>query len=307
MSKYLHTSILEYTSNQKEKVSLSELLKQYKDTGDISDLHIPEIKNKKAKWLLDQLLSIIDEMRKHNISSDDYMNDSNWGYKDKSTLGVFDLGFGDYYDEFEETPDEIIIDKDSNLSLLDFIKDKMNIKDSTYIGGGFFGYAHDIGSGKILKITKDKTEAINAKKVMGKELTHIANVYDVKKFERKSNMYFIIVLEKLELDTELESLNEELKKVFDMNKTKLLGDSIISDVKNKYHREFLEDITKIGREKTWSKWRDIISKNEELKDDSDIFNDLDELSKWIMGSVTNDNDLDDEPPFYVMEFLNEIT
>lgn len=307
MSKYLHTSILEYVNNQKEKVSLSELLKQYKDTGDISDLHIPEIKNKKQKWLLEQLLNVIGEMRKYNISSDDYMNDSNWGYKDRSTLGVFDLGFGDYYDEFEETPDEIIIDKDSNLSLLDFIKDKMNIKDSTYIGGGFFGYAHDIGDGKILKITKDKTEAINAKKVLGKNLTHIANVYDVKKIKTKSKMYFIIVLEKLVLDKELEIIHEELKEVFDINKSKLLDNSIIDQVKNKYHREFLKDITKIGREKAWSKWIDIISDNTDLKDDSDIFNDLDELSRWIMGSVTNDNDLDDEPPYYMMGFLNEIT
>ena len=299
-------NILEYF-NEKEKLTLGDLLTEYRTTGDISNISIPHISNKNHKWLFNQLLSIIDEMKKYNIISDDYMNTSNWGYKDNNTLGIFDLGFGDYYDDFEEAPSEIVMDDSSGLTLLDFIKDKLDIKTSTYIDSGFFGFAHDIGNGKILKITKDKTEAINANKVKGKTLKHIAEVDLVKSLKTKNKTYYIIILEKLKLDDNLDTWFEELEEIFKENISSHFDPSVIDKIKakNKYYGEFLKDMTELGSKKTWKKWRDIIISNN-LEDDYNVFNDLEELSQWIKGSKTNNNEYDSVSPLFIDEFLEEL-
>lgn len=45
------------------------------------------------------LLAIADELRDKGISSTDFINPNNLGYKKSGNVGFFDLGFGDYYKE----------------------------------------------------------------------------------------------------------------------------------------------------------------------------------------------------------------
>lgn len=75
-----------------------------------------------------------------------------------------------------------------------------------YIDSGSNGAAYDIGSNKILKIIRDKSEAVENLELKGKSLKHIATPYNVFKIVSKSapNMpeTYGIVLEKLKTDSE---------------------------------------------------------------------------------------------------------
>lgn len=84
--------------------------------------------------------------------------------------------------------------------LLELIIKPLNLDTSNinFLGSGNFGYAYDIGNGKVLKITTDKSEAIESLKLQGKKLKRIANIYGVFKKEYEDKLYYIIVLEKLD-------------------------------------------------------------------------------------------------------------
>ena len=217
---------------------------------------------------------------------------------------MFDLGFGNYFDEFDEYPESLELHE--NNTLLDKILNKLNISSSTYIGGGMFGFAHDIGDNKILKITKDKTEAINSSKIIGKTMKHIADIYDVKQFTSNDSMYYTIILEKLKIDSGLDELYKDLEETFDSARNKNLPVHTIDNI-NKKHKEvagFLRNLIKLGHKEAWDIWRDELE-SKGLYDVYD-FNDIYDLSQWITGSVTNSNDIDKEPHQYVMDTLDSL-
>jgi hypothetical protein len=74
-----------------------------------------------------------------------------------------------------------------------------------YLGGGNFGAAYDIGDNKVLKITTDKSEAVENLNLKGKTLKYIAEPYEVLKINNKSGNdkeLYGIILEKLKTDGE---------------------------------------------------------------------------------------------------------
>jgi inactivated superfamily I helicase len=165
-----------------------------------------------------------------------------------------------------------------------------------------FGHAYDIGRNKVLKVTKDESEAINSKKIIGKNLNHIANIYSIKTLNLDKK-YYIIILEKLkEAQSELEKLYKDLKYYFDNYNSEHFDESIIDDIKNKEAAEFLKDTLKYGKG-VWDKWRERMRESEGEID----FNDLYDLSTWIKDSPTNNNDITDEPPYTKDEILDSIT
>ena len=60
--------------------------------------------------------------------------------------------------------------------------------------------AFEIDNNKVLKITKDKSEAVNSNKILNKNLNYIANIYEIYTFNYDSDEYFVIILEKLNTD-----------------------------------------------------------------------------------------------------------
>lgn len=293
-----------FYENDDKKMSLNDTLNHYNTYRDLYSISIPKFESEKEEWLFNQIIELIDELKNNNIVTDDYKNTDNWGLKPNGDLGMFDLGFGDYFDEFDEDPESLELHE--NNTILYKILSKLNISSSKFIGGGMFGYAHDIGNNKILKITKDKTEAINSSKIIGKTLKHIANIYDVKQFTSNDREYYIIILEKLKLDSSLEKLYKDLEEVFDSARNKNLPISIIDTIEKK-HKEvagFLRDLVKIGHKETWDIWRDDLE-NKGLHDVYD-FNDIYDLSQWIRGSVTNSNDIDKEPPQFILDTLDSL-
>lgn len=293
-----------FFDDDNKRLSFNDTLNHYASYGDLEGIFIPKFDSKEEEWLFNQIIELIDELKDNNIVTDDYKNTDNWGLKPNGDLAMFDIGFGNYFDEFDEDPESLELHE--NNTLLDKILNKLNISSSTFIGGGMFGYAHDIGNNKILKITKDKTEAINSNKIIGKTMKHIANIYDVKQFTKNDRTYYIIILEKLKIDSTLETLYKDLEEVFDSARNKNLPVSIIDTIEKK-HKDvagFLRDLINVGHKETWDKWRDEL----ETKGLHDIydFNDIYDLSQWIKGSVTNHNDIDKEPPEYVMDTLKSL-
>lgn len=73
-----------------------------------------------------------------------------------------------------------------------------------YIGAGAFGVAYDIGDGMVLKITSDKSEAMENLNIMGKSLKRIAEPYHIYSVTSESDTIkdetYAIVLEKLKTD-----------------------------------------------------------------------------------------------------------
>lgn len=228
----------------------------------------------------------------------------NLGVKSNGNLAMFDIGFGNYFDEFEDLPEELNLEADSNLH--NNILIKLGFKKSKNIGSGMFGNAFDVGGNKILKITKDKTEAINCNKIKGKTLNHIANVFEVKRITLNQTEYYLIVLEKLNTKIDFENLYNKLENHINGLINKHLDKNIIKQIYNKHKvvGSFLKDMVIVGYNKTWTKWKDYLRDNGfYVKYD---FNDISEISYWVKGSVTNNNEIDDSPPDYIMDLVNEL-
>jgi 2'-5' RNA ligase len=103
-----------------------------------------------------------------------------------------------------------------------------------FIGSGFFGVAYSIGNDKVLKITKDRSEAYENLMLIGKPLKYIAQPYNVFKITSKSEIKipetYAIVLEKLQTDyKKTEKLYDRLDFAF----TKILHVNV-SDVIEHY-------------------------------------------------------------------------
>jgi hypothetical protein len=79
------------------------------------------------------------------------------------------------------------------------IANQLGYNSVRYVGQGNFGLAYDVGDGKLLKITTDRSEAINANKLRQKPMTkHIINYYDVRRIKTpKDKKYYSIVMDKV--------------------------------------------------------------------------------------------------------------
>lgn len=96
--------------------------------------------------------------------------------------------------EYIETSEGVYINKHINN-----IAKQLGYGSTKYVGSGNFGLVYDVGDGKLLKITTDRSEAINANKLRQKPMTkHIINYYDVRRIKNpKDEKYYSIVMDKV--------------------------------------------------------------------------------------------------------------
>jgi hypothetical protein len=80
------------------------------------------------------------------------------------------------------------------------VSEKLNLPEPKYLAEGFFGLAFIIDNKRILKITTDQSEALNAKKIIGKSNNFITNIFDVRGFTFNNENYYVIILEKVKTD-----------------------------------------------------------------------------------------------------------
>jgi len=308
MQKSIRKIILEIISSELRYLSFIKTLSRYYEKnsfgtkGDRSIINIPEIKDENLKWIFFQLLNVIDDMLINHIQSDDYMQPAHWGLKPSGNLGTFDIGFGNYYEGFDENPESINIENGEDY--IPQILRKLGIKAADFIGGQANGAAYDIGDNKILKITRDRSEAVNCQKIKGKNLKHIADVYLVKQFNMNDRQYYVVVLEKLDTKSKpFEKWYNELTSIFNKNLDKHFDPKFIKQIEKKHPEisEFLKEMCVIGYEATWEKWADKLRQTDLINKYD--WNDISEISQWIRGSKENNNDITDEPPHYVIDLV----
>lgn len=113
--------------------------------------------------------------------------------------------FEEFSIDYQKTP--LNTKQYSEVELAQMMLDDMGVKhyNIEVIGHGHNGTAYDIGFDKILKITKAYGEWKEARNLVGKDLKHIAKIYQVDKTEDHSedsplrHEYFGIIKEKVKL------------------------------------------------------------------------------------------------------------
>ncbi len=135
--------------------------------------------------LLFEYLNIINSLNDLYINSTDFLNTTNIGYKNSNSKNLiyFDIGFGDYYAKLDRFNLPIIeIEKD------DDIFEKLDFVNISCLGFGANGEAFEVvdsnGKTKVLKLTKDNSEAFNSCLVLEsnnkhKNLVHIYNIFKI--------------------------------------------------------------------------------------------------------------------------------
>ena len=188
------------------------------------------------------ILNIRKELLDFGIKSTDYITIDNLGYKN-GILTYFDTGgyFGVTEPEIDDKniislPENEMIDEEYDKNIADRIANQVAAKlnlNITPMRGGYFGVAYDIGNDKVLKITKDNSEAAENLMLIGKPLKYIAqpyNVYEIKpSVDGSIPKTYAIILEKLDTDPNIDRRYERLNFAFE----KILGLSI-SDVIEHY-------------------------------------------------------------------------
>lgn len=78
------------------------------------------------------------------------------------------------------------------------------------LGSGTGGFAYHIPNNKVLKITKDKTEASEAFKIKGKNLKHLADIYEVYELRGKYQGTYVIISELLDKTDDIDIAEDVL-------------------------------------------------------------------------------------------------
>jgi len=169
------------------------------------------------KHFYNSLLNIVKELKSNNMKSLD-LSANNLGYKKNGQIGFFDYGMtGDkdkpnadvlalenvVVDEAVEDIERHLMRQNSNIN--DFatkVANKLGHSIVANLGKGTQGYAFDIGGNKILKITSDRGEAIEASRLVGKNTKHIGRFYGSYRLNEPNDKIYIILREKLDVDPE---------------------------------------------------------------------------------------------------------
>lgn len=96
--------------------------------------------------------------------------------------------------------------------LVEKIMNQLGIEKFSFAGHGTMGDAYYIPNNKILKITTDKTEANESLKIKGKNMSHLANIFEVYKINGPYGGVYIIISEQLEKINDIRELTDELYK-----------------------------------------------------------------------------------------------
>lgn len=230
------------------------------------------------------LVNIRNELLQYGIKSTDYVTIANLGYKN-NVLKYFDAG--GYYGVPEpdvedkdviripESIDEEVISEDYDRPTADMIANKVaemrGYNKPEFIGSGLFGVAYDLGDGRVLKVTSDRTEALENLQLKGKPLQYIAEPYEVFSVAADSGNTrretYVIILEKLRTNPqEFKRLKDRMDFVFE----KIMGVSYNDVVDNYVHNLGYDD--GVDREKV----EKYMAKNPE---DAKFFNSVVEIGK----------------------------
>ena len=110
---------------------------------------------------------------------------------------------------------------------LDKLSNKLKIKIGKNIGSGWFGYAYALPGNKVLKLTADGTEYLNAKKLIGEKWNHIVNVYGAYALKEPYDGVYAIIMERIKQPPNLGAMMDNLLKHI----------NIITNKPNKFNKD----------------------------------------------------------------------
>tara|TARA_R100000544_G_C2224331_1_gene59624 strand:+ start:255 stop:836 length:582 start_codon:yes stop_codon:yes gene_type:complete len=93
-----------------------------------------------------------------------------------------------------------------------FKQNNINSEELSYMGSGDFGEAHSIGDGRVLKITRSKSEFDFAKELVGKDVPALDGFVNFYAASIVDNQYYII-MEELEEDSNIEDLYYQVEEL----------------------------------------------------------------------------------------------
>ena len=163
-------------------------------------------------------------------------------------------------------------------SALLFKKKGIDVNKLTKLGQGTFGVAYDIGDGKVLKITRDKLEAITSHTLVGKSYPSIVKIFDVFKFkDGGAKPYYGLIQEKLTKLTNTE------KDAFDVAVIMLY--EVLGLSSNGAPGRAFVDL----KGSDWDSWKDFIREEAQEGGNQDIAEDaLDGLESVGMKDIADD-------------------
>lgn len=96
--------------------------------------------------------------------------------------------------------------------LVEKIMAQLGVKNFVFAGHGSMGDAYFIPNDRVLKITTDRTEAVESSKIKGKNLPHLANIYEVYALKGDYDGIYVIIGEKLEQTSDIQRVTDLLQK-----------------------------------------------------------------------------------------------
>lgn len=140
--------------------------------------------------------------------------------------------------------------------ILDALHKQLGIKFSKFLGSGNFGVAFLTDDGKTIKITSDKSEAIEANRYIGKEVQHLPKVYKIMKIKLTNNDDAYVIIKEFILQNEqfvkfltsmCQDFTDELKKYnhyfdndFPKHILKYIYEASINNLNNKDFVDYLK-------------------------------------------------------------------
>ena len=131
-------------------------------------------------------------------------------------------------------------------SMADRIANKIvqlnQFKHMQYAGEGAHGFAYYVGNDIIMKVTSDKSEAIESLKVKGKKLEHLADIYNVYQVTPKSGSdiveSYVIIMERLKInesyfDRMVERIDYAFDNILGIDPTDIIDDYVYGEYDDK--------------------------------------------------------------------------
>jgi hypothetical protein len=124
------------------------------------------------------------------------------------------------------------------------LKERFNFTELKLLGTGNFGDAYSVNDKLVMKITKDRSEAMENLNLVGKNLKYIANPYNIFKVDFNSKELYVIILEKLKTSEDIDRKYKRLLHIFnDIFKIELFD--LIDDIALGYNDMYEENKEKI--------------------------------------------------------------
>lgn len=113
----------------------------------------------------------------------------------------------------EEGEDSLF--QDQQQEIIQKLSKHFNIKKIAPLGSGTSGFAYYIPNNRVLKVTKDKSEVVESRKIQKKKLKHIANIYGTYTLSGKYADTYVIISELLTQTDDIDAAEGYLTDFFE--------------------------------------------------------------------------------------------